>query len=72
MPSSSSCTVAGAPFAASKTVEASGTHDGDGGNISNGYSIVEAADLEAVAKLLSGCPIVKDDGKVHVFELMPM
>jgi len=52
-------------------VEASRTHDGDGGNISNGYSIVEAADLEAAAKLLSGCPIVKDGGKVHDFELMP-
>ena len=63
---------AGAPFGKSRTVSPSGTQDGGGGNISNGYSVVEAADLGAAAKLVGACPIVKDGGKVHVFELMQM
>ncbi len=62
----------GAPFAKSKTISSSGTHDGEGGNVSNGYTIVEASNLGAAAKLVNGCPIVKDGGKVHVFDLRAM
>ena len=40
--------------------------------MSNGYRIVESGGLDAAVKLVSGCPIVADGGKVHVFELMAM
>ena len=63
---------AGAPFGKSKTVSSSGIQDGGSGNVSNGYSIVEASDLGAAAKLVNACPIVAEGGKVHVFELMEM
>jgi hypothetical protein len=62
----------GAPFAKSRTVTSSGVQEGTGGNVSNGYSFVEAADVGAAAKLLKGCPIVAEGGKVHVFELAAM
>jgi hypothetical protein len=63
---------AGAPFGGSKTVTSSGIQDGTSGNVSNGYSILQAADLAAAAKLVKDCPIVGEGGKVHVFGLMAM
>ena len=63
---------AGAPFAGSKTVTSSGVQDGAGGNVSNGYSVVEAADVGAAARLVKGCPIIAEGGKVHVFGLTAM
>jgi hypothetical protein len=63
---------AGAPFGGSKTVSSSGVQDGTAGNVSNGYSVVQADDLAAAAKLVKGCPMIADGGKVHVFELMAM
>jgi len=63
---------AGAPFGASKTVNGSGVQDGASGNITNGYSVVQADDLAGAAKIVRGCPIVRDGGKVHIFELMAM
>jgi hypothetical protein len=63
---------AGAPFAGSRTVTKSGVQSGASGNVSNGYSLVEAADVGAAAALLKGCPIIAEGGKVHVFELAAM
>jgi hypothetical protein len=63
---------AGAPFGASKTVSSSGIQDGGSGNVSNGYSVVQADDLAGAARLVKGCPIVGEGGKAHVFELMSM
>ena len=63
---------AGAPFGASKTVNGSGVQDGASGNITNGYSVFQADDLAGAAKIVKGCPIVGDGGKVHIFELMAM
>jgi hypothetical protein len=63
---------AGAPFGGSKTVSSSGVQDGTNGNVSNGYSVLQADDLAAAAKLVKECPIIKEGGKVHVFDLMPM
>jgi hypothetical protein len=54
------------------TVSSAGVKDGGGGNVSNGYSVVEAESLADAAKMLNGCPIVAEGGKVHVFELMAM
>jgi hypothetical protein len=63
---------AGAPFGGSKTVSSSGVQDGTAGNVSNGYSVLQADDLAAAAKLVKGCPMIADGGKVHVFELTAM
>ncbi|HYW82521.1 MAG TPA: hypothetical protein VFB30_04660 [Spirochaetia bacterium] len=63
---------AGAPFGGSKTVTSSGVQDGTSGNVSNGYSVLQAADLNAAAKLVKDCPIVAEGGKVHIFGLMAM
>ena len=63
---------AGAPVGASKTLSSSGIRDGSDGNVSNGYSILQADDLGGAAKILKDCPIIADGGKVHVFDLMAM
>ncbi len=63
---------AGAPFAGSSTVSSSGVRSGAEGNISNGYSLLQADDLASAAKIVRDCPIVADGGKVHVFDLMAM
>jgi hypothetical protein len=62
----------GAAFAGSKTVTNSGVQDGASGNVSNGYSVVQADDLAAAVKLMKACPMIADGGKVHVFEQMDM
>ena len=63
---------AGAPFGGSKTLSGSGVQDGASGNVSNGYSIVQADDLAGAARLVKACPMIADGGKVHIFELMAM
>ena len=63
---------AGAPFGGSKTVSTSGIQEGGSGNVSNGYSLVQADDLAGAAKLVKECPILSGGGKVHVFELAAM
>jgi hypothetical protein len=62
----------GAPFGGSKTVTSSGTREGSEGNVSNGYSVLQADDLAGAAKLVRDCPIIADGGKVHIFDLMAM
>jgi hypothetical protein len=62
----------GAPFARSKTLSSSGAQDGNGGLAANGYTIFEANDLDAAAKLVKDCPGISEGGKVHIFELAAM
>jgi hypothetical protein len=62
----------GNPFGGSKTVTSTGIQDGTSGNVSNGYSILQAADLGAAAKLVKDCPILGEGGKVHLFDLVAM
>jgi hypothetical protein len=62
----------GAPFTGSRTLSSSGNQDGASGNVSNGYSVIEAADIAAAATLLKSCPIIAEGGKVHVFGLAAM
>ena len=62
----------GAPFGNAKTVSGSGIQDGPSENVSNGYSIIEAENLGAAAKLVKSCPIIEEKGKIHVFELIAM
>jgi len=68
----SAVVAAGAPVGGSKVVSASGVQEGAGGNISNGYSILQADDLAGAAKIVKTCPIIAEGGKVHVFDLMAM
>jgi hypothetical protein len=62
----------GLPFGEAKTVTASGVEDAADGNVSNGYSIVQAGSLKEAAALVKGCPIIARGGKVHVFDLREM
>jgi len=62
----------GEAFAGSKTVTKAGAKDGAGGNISNGYSVMLAENLDAAAKLAKDCPILEQGGAVHIFEIMEM
>lgn len=62
----------GAPFAGSKTVSSSGAQEGPSGNVSNGYSLLQADDLSGAARLVKDCPVIAEGGKVHVFDLAEM
>ena len=62
----------GAPFAGSKTLSSSGSQDGNGGLALNGYTIFQANDLDAAAKLVKDCPGISEGGKLHIFELAAM
>jgi hypothetical protein len=53
----------GAPFGASAAVGGGGSRSG-----LTGYSILEAADLAAAAKMGEGCPILAEGGSVDVYE----
>ena len=59
----------GNPVGMSKTVSASGVADNGGSNPLSGYTIVEAADIDAACGMAKGCPIVNDGGSVEVAEI---
>jgi len=56
----------GAPIAASRTVSGHGTKDGVADGPFNGWSVIEAADLDAAAKLLSDHPFIGRGGVLQV------
>ncbi len=62
----------GAPFAGSKTLSSSGVQDGNAGLAVTGYTIFQANDLDAAAKLVKDCPGISEGGKVHIFQLAAM
>ncbi|WIY26706.1 YciI family protein [Parasedimentitalea psychrophila] len=65
--------VPGAPVGMSKTVSASGIADDGGANPLAGYSVVEAASIDAASEMAKGCPMVVDgDGSVEVAEILEM
>jgi hypothetical protein len=53
----------GAPFGESTAVGG-----GAASSSLTGYSILEAADLKAAAKLAEGCPVLSSGGSVDVYE----
>lgn len=53
----------GAPFGASGSVGGGAATTG-----LTGYSMVEAADLDAAIAMAGGCPIIADGGRVDVYE----
>ena len=63
----------GAPVGMSKTVSATGVTDDGGANPVSGYTVVNAADIDAATALAKDCPMVVDgSGTVEVAELMEM
>jgi hypothetical protein len=65
--------VPGAPVGMSKTVSAGSIADDGGANPLAGYSVVEAASIDAASEMAKGCPMVVDgDGSVEVAEILEM
>lgn len=62
----------GNPAGPSKTVSTAGVADDGGSNPVSGYSLVEAADIDAAVALAGGCPILSDGGTVEIAEALPM
>lgn len=58
----------GAPIAAARTVSSEGTRDGPADGQFNGWSVVEAADLNAAAKLLADHPFIGRGGVLQISE----
>lgn len=61
----------GAPVGLSKTVSAKGIANDGGANPLSGYSVVEAADMDAALAIAKGCPII-GEGTVEVAEVFKM
>ena len=61
----------GNPAGMSKTVSADGVADDGGSNPVSGYSLVNAADIDAAVEMAKGCPII-GEGSVEVAEAMDM
>ena len=63
----------GNPVGMSKTVSPSGIADNGGANPASGYTIVEAADLDAACRMAQSNPMVAGgDGSVEVAEIHQM
>ena len=63
----------GAPVGMSKTVSSSGVADNGGANPLSGYTLVEAADVDAACEIAKGCPILAEGkGSVEVAPIMEM
>lgn len=63
----------GNPIGASKTVNSDGSVvDGGGANPTTGYSIINAADLDAAVTVSKGCPVLAGEGSVEVSEAIDM
>ena len=64
----------GAPVGISKTVTAGGAVADDGGaNPLSGYTVVQAADMDAACEMAKGCPMVADgSGSVEVAPITEM
>jgi hypothetical protein len=61
----------GAPFGPSTAVQADGSTAAATAGLT-GYSVFQADNLEAAAKLASGCPVLTSGGTVEVYEALPM
>jgi hypothetical protein len=63
----------GSPFSATATVASDGTStDGGGPNPASGYTVVEAASLDAAVAMARSCPGLLSGGSVKVYELARM
>lgn len=63
----------GNPAGMSKTVTVSGVEDNGGSNPVSGYTLVNAADMDAACEMAKGCPILEGGGgTIEVAEAMEM
>lgn len=63
----------GNPAGLSKTVTASGVEHNGGANPVSGYTLVNAADMDAACAIAKGCPILEGgNGTVEIAEAMEM
>lgn len=63
----------GNPVGPSKTVTAKGVQANGGANPISGYTLVNAANMDAAIEMAKGCPMVADgSGNVEVAEAMEM
>ena len=58
----------GAPIAAFRSVSSKGTQDGPADGQFNGWSVIEAADLNAAAKLVADHPFIGRGGVLQINE----
>jgi hypothetical protein len=61
----------GNPFGASSTVDSSGVSNGGGSGLS-GFSVVDAANIDAAVEMAKGCPIIGAGGSVEVHQALDM
>ncbi len=67
------CVDMGAPVGMSKTVSSGDVADNGGANPLSGYTLVEAADIDAACEMAKGCPILEGGkGTVEVAPIMEM
>lgn len=63
----------GNPAGMSRTVTAGGVEDNGGANPVSGYTLVNAADMDAACEMARGCPILEGGaGTIEVAEAMEM
>jgi len=63
----------GNPIGATKTLAVGGVvNDGGGANPVTGYSLVEAASMDAAIEIAKGCPIFDGGGTVEICETLEM
>lgn len=63
----------GNPAGMSKTVTSSGIDDNGGSNPVSGYTLINAADMDAACTLAKGCPILENgSGTIEVAEALEM
>lgn len=65
--------IPGNPVGMSKTVSAAGVADNGGANPLSGFTVINAASIEAACDVAKGCPMVADgSGSVEVAEVIEM
>ena len=62
----------GNPVGKSTTVSGAGVADNGGSNPLSGYSLIEAANLDAAVEIAKACPICSNDGSVEIAEAIDM
>lgn len=60
----------GSILAGSNTISAAGVSDNGGPDPLSGYMVVAAADMSAAIEMAKGCPILENDGRVEVAQLV--
>ncbi len=60
----------GNPFGASNTIGPSGAIARAGSSELTGYTIISADSLETANQLAMGCPVLKQDGRIEIYEAL--